>query len=133
VRAMRRAPLEKSRGRKLQNEARRILYLFDAADREASRTTISPRPSYQLPSEEMRGPHHRSERAANIKSFESATGVTLLIDESPQMVLVSVVRDPVRRDDRARRRWTRSSKTDGYNPASIEEFVKRAQDERNRS
>jgi len=33
----------------------------------------------------------------NIKSFESATGVTLLIDESPQMV-VDLVVDPVRRE-----------------------------------
>ena len=33
----------------------------------------------------------------NIKVFEAATGVTLLIDESPQMVLVSSF-DPVRRE-----------------------------------
>jgi ribonuclease Y len=63
----------------------------------------------------------------NIKAFEAATGVTLLIDESPQMVLISSF-DPVRRE--IARVALESLVLDGrIHPASIEEFVKRAQDE----
>ena len=38
-----------------------------------------------------------SREARNIKAFEAATNVTLMIDESPQLVLLSSF-DPVRRE-----------------------------------
>ena len=49
-----------------------------------------------LPTEEMKG-RIIGREGRNIKAFEAATGVTLLIDESPQMVLISSF-DPVRRE-----------------------------------
>jgi ribonuclease Y len=63
----------------------------------------------------------------NIKAFEAATGVTLMIDESPQLVLLSSF-DPVRRE--IARSALEALISDGrIHPASIEEFVKRAQDD----
>ena len=123
-RALRRATLEKSE-QELQNEARRILI--------ASMQRIASKPNndltatiVQLPSEEMKG-RIIGREGRNIKSFESATGVTLLIDESPQMVLISSF-DPVRREI-ARVALEGLVKDGRIHPASIEEFVKRAQEE----
>lgn len=123
-RALRRATMEKSE-QELQNEARRMLI--------AAMQRISSKPNndltatiIQLPSEEMKG-RIIGREGRNIKSFESATGVTLLIDESPQMVLVSSF-DPVRREV-ARVALEGLVKDGRIHPASIEEFVKRAQDE----
>ncbi len=124
IRGLRRATLEKS-DQEVQNEARRIL--ITSMQRMSSKpnndltTTI-----IQLPSEEMKG-RIIGREGRNIKSFESATGVTLLIDESPQMVLVSSF-DPVRREV-ARTALDALVKDGRIHPASIEEFVKRAQDE----
>ncbi len=124
LRALRRATLEKSE-QELQNEARRILI--------ASMQRISSQPNndltatiIQLPNEEMKG-RIIGREGRNIKAFESATGVTLLIDESPQMVLVSSF-DPVRREV-ARTALDALIKDGRIHPASIEEFVKRAQEE----
>ena len=73
IRALRRATLEKSE-QELQNEARRILV--------ASMQRIASKPNndltatiIQLPSEEMKG-RIIGREGRNIKSFESATGVT---------------------------------------------------------
>jgi ribonuclease Y len=63
----------------------------------------------------------------NIKSFESVTGVTLLIDESPQMVLISSF-DPVRREI-ARITLEGLVKDGRIHPASIEDFYQRAKDD----
>ena len=80
----------------------------------------------QLPSEEMKG-RIIGREGRNIKAFESATGVTVLIDESPQTVLISSF-DPVRRE--VARNALEALVVDGrIHPATIEEFVKRAQDE----
>jgi len=124
LRALRRATLEKSE-QELQNDARRILI--------ASMQRISSKPNndltatiIQLPTEEMKG-RIIGREGRNIKAFEAATGVTLLIDESPQMVLVSSF-DPVRREV-ARVALDGLVKDGRIHPASIEEFVKRAQDE----
>ena len=124
IRALRRSMLEKSE-QELQNEARRMLI--------ASMQRIASKPNndltatiIQLPSEEMKG-RIIGREGRNIKSFEAATGVTLLIDESPQMVLVSSF-DPVRREV-ARVALDALVKDGRIHPASIEEFVKRAQDE----
>ena len=124
VRALRRATLEKSE-QELQNEARRMLI--------ASMQRIASKPNndltatiIQLPNEEMKG-RIIGREGRNIKSFEAATGVTLLIDESPQMVLVSSF-DPVRREV-ARTALDALVKDGRIHPASIEEFVKRATEE----
>jgi ribonucrease Y len=124
LRAMRRATLEKSE-QELQNEARRMLI--------ASMQRIASKPNndltatiIQLPTEDMKG-RLIGREGRNIKAFESATGVTLLIDESPQMVLISSF-DPVRREI-ARSALEGLIKDGRIHPASIEEFVKRAQEE----
>ena len=123
-RALRRATLEKSE-QELQTEARRIL--ISSMQRMASKPNNDLTATIiQLPSEEMKG-RIIGREGRNIKSFESATGVTLLIDESPQMVLVSSF-DPVRREV-ARCALDALVKDGRIHPASIEEFVKRAQDE----
>jgi ribonuclease Y len=77
----------------------------------------------QLPSEEMKG-RIIGREGRNIKSFESTTGVTLLIDESPQMVLISSF-DPVRREV-ARITLEGLVKDGRIHPASIEDFYQRA-------
>lgn len=124
LRALRRDTLEKSE-RELETEAQKKLI--------ATMQRLAIRPSndltatiIQLPSEEMKG-RIIGREGRNIKAFESATGVTVLIDESPQTVLISSF-DPVRRE--VARNALEALVIDGrIHPATIEEFVKRAQDE----
>ncbi len=94
TRALRRELLEKSE-QELQREAHRILMttmqrLASRPNNDITATIVS------LPGEEMKG-RIIGREGRNIKAFEAATGVTLLIDESPQMVLISSF-DPVRRE-----------------------------------
>ncbi len=124
IRALRRATLEKSE-QELQNDARRVI--IASMQRMASKPNNDLTATIiQLPSEEMKG-RIIGREGRNIKSFESATGVTLLVDESPQMVLVSSF-DPLRREV-ARVALDGLVKDGRIHPASIEEYVKRAQDE----
>ncbi|HZP59525.1 MAG TPA: Rnase Y domain-containing protein, partial [Opitutaceae bacterium] len=124
LRALRRATLERSE-QEIQSEAKRILL--------ASMQRLASKPNnditatiVHLPSEEMKG-RIIGREGRNIKAFEAATGVTLLIDESPQMVLISSF-DPVRREI-ARAALEGLIRDGRIHPATIEEFVKRAQDE----
>ena len=124
IRALRRSTLEKSE-QELQTEARRILIaamqrLSSKPNNDLTATLI------QLPSEDMKG-RIIGREGRNIKAFEAATGVTLQIDETPQLVLLSSF-DPVRREV-ARVALEALIKDGRIHPASIEEFVKRAQDE----
>ncbi len=124
IRALRRSTLEKSE-QEMQGEARRILVA--AMQRIASKPNNDITATLvQLPTEEMKG-RIIGREGRNIKSFEAATGVTLLIDESPQLVLVSSF-DPVRREV-ARVALEGLVKDGRIHPASIEEFVKRAREE----
>ncbi len=124
LRALRRETMEKSE-QELQSQARRIL--IASIQRLASKpNTDLTATLVHLPSEEMKG-RIIGREGRNIKAFEAATGVTLLIDESPQLVLLSSF-DPVRREI-ARSALEALVKDGRIHPASIEEFVKRAQDE----
>lgn len=121
LRVLRREILERSE-QDLQNEAKRIL--ITAMQRLASRPNNDITATIvQLPSEEMKG-RIIGREGRNIKAFEAATGVTLLIDESPQMVLISSF-DPVRREI-ARVALEGLVKDGRIHPATIEEFVARA-------
>ncbi|MCR6654748.1 MAG: ribonuclease Y [Opitutus sp.] len=124
LRALRRATLEKSE-QELNTEGRRILIaamqrLASKPHNDLTSTIIT------LPNEEMKG-RIIGREGRNIKAFEAATGVTVLIDESPQTVLLSSF-DPVRREV-ARVALDALIKDGRIHPATIEEFVKRAQDE----
>jgi ribonuclease Y len=124
LRALRREMLEKSE-QELQQEAQRILL--------ATMQRMAGRPNnditatiVQLPGEEMKG-RIIGREGRNIKAFEAATGVTLLVDESPQMVLISSF-DPVRREI-AKLALENLIKDGRIHPSSIEEFVTNAKEE----
>jgi ribonuclease Y len=63
----------------------------------------------------------------NIKSFEQVTGTTLLIDETPESVLVSSF-DPVRREI-ARLALEALIRDGRIHPANIEDFVEKARNQ----
>ena len=111
--------------RNADREARKIVAL--AVQRIAAEHTAEITASaVSLPKDDMKG-RIIGREGRNIKAFEAATGVTLLIDESPQLVLISSF-DPVRREV-ARGALEGLVKDGRIHPASIEEFVKRAQEE----
>jgi ribonuclease Y len=126
LRALRRQILDRSE-QDLQSEAKRILVtvmqrMSSRPNNDVTATIVS------LPNEEMKG-RIIGREGRNIKAFEASTGVTLLIDESPQMVLVSSF-DPVRREI-ARAALDALVKDGRIHPASIEEAVKVATAELN--
>ncbi|HEU5077706.1 MAG TPA: ribonuclease Y [Opitutaceae bacterium] len=124
LRALKKETLEKSE-QELQSEAKRIL--ITAMQRLASKPNNDITATIvHLPSEEMKG-RIIGREGRNIKAFEASTGVTLLIDETPQMVLISSF-DPVRREI-ARVALEGLVKDGRIHPASIEEFVNRAREE----
>ena len=80
----------------------------------------------KLPGEEMKG-RIIGREGRNIKAFESTTGTTLLIDETPESVLISSF-DPVRRE--VARIALEALMRDGrIHPASIEDAVREAENE----
>jgi ribonuclease Y len=124
LRALRKELLERSEQDVVQ-EAKRILVatmqrLASKPNNDITATIV------QLPSEEMKG-RIIGREGRNIKSFEAATATTLLIDESPQMVLISSF-DPVRREI-AKLALESLVKDGRIHPASIEESVNRARQE----
>jgi ribonuclease Y len=124
LRALRRQILDRSE-QDLQAEAKRIL--VTAMQRMASRPNNDVTATIvALPNEEMKG-RIIGREGRNIKAFEASTGVTLLIDESPQMVLISSF-DPVRREV-ARAALEALVKDGRIHPASIEEAVRTADSE----
>jgi ribonuclease Y len=124
LRALRKELLERSE-QDLVQQGKRILVttmqrLASKPNNDITATIV------QLPTEEMKG-RIIGREGRNIKAFEASTGTTLLIDESPQMVLISSF-DPVRREI-ARMALDALVKDGRIHPASIEEAVGRARQE----
>ncbi len=108
-----------------EKKARNIISLAiqRVASEHVSETTTSV---VTLPSDEMKG-RIIGRIGRNIRSFEQAAGVDVVVDDTPEAVTISSF-DPVRRE--VAKRALAKLVTDGrIHPASIEKTLKKEQDE----
>ncbi len=108
-----------------ERDAKRIISMSiqRLAAEHTAETTVA---AVALPSDEMKG-RIIGREGRNIRAFEMATGVDLIIDDTPDTVIVSCF-DPIRRE--VGRRALDALITDGrIHPGRIEEVVKKIQKE----
>lgn len=108
-----------------ENEAREIIttVIERMATEQTAEMTVT---SVSLPNDEIKGKIIGKE-GRNIQAFEKTTGVDLVIDETPETVLVSSF-DPIRRAV-AVKALQALIKDGRIQPTKIEELVKKAQDQ----
>jgi ribonuclease Y len=117
--------IRESAKRNAEREARKIVAL--AVQRVAAETTAESTVSaVSLPNDEMKG-RIIGREGRNIRAFELATGVDVIIDDTPDTVVVSCF-DPVRRET-ARLALEKLVSDGRIHPGRIEEVVAKARKE----
>ena len=114
--------LKEQARRNADKEAKKILALAiqRLAPESTAETTVS---TVALPSDEMKG-RIIGREGRNIRAFEAATGVDVIIDDTPDTVVVSCF-DPVRREV-GRLALERLIADGRFHPGRIEEIVEKA-------
>jgi ribonuclease Y len=108
-----------------EERARKIVTIAiqRVASEQTSESTVSV---FSLPSEDMKG-RIIGREGRNIRAFEAVTGVNLIIDDTPEAVVLSCF-DPVRRET-ARLTLEKLVSDGRIHPARIEEAYERSQKE----
>jgi len=117
--------IEKSARDEAEHKARRILatVVQRLASEQTTESTVSV---VQLPSDDMKG-RIIGREGRNIRAFEQITGVNVVIDDTPEAVVLSCF-DPVRRE--VARLTMDALVTDGrIHPTRIEDVHKRAEEQ----